>query len=202
MKKIDRTGCVFGRWTVLGDAPKAYTTMWRCRCVCGAERVVSGANLASGHSTSCGCYREENRPKLSVNRDYTGGKNPKAKRAKAQHGTDYIPSDDVWYKRAGGVWYAAKRKGTPLGFASTHELATYAKSLATDRCPVFDVPYVDRGSGFSKWSPSIDKIDPTKGYVRGNIQIVSMLANCMKRDATAAELRTFAEWVLKGEKTV
>ncbi len=32
---------------------------WRCRCRCGVERIVSGLNLRSGGSLSCGCWRRE-----------------------------------------------------------------------------------------------------------------------------------------------
>jgi hypothetical protein len=44
---------------------------------------------------------------------------------------------------------------------------------------------------------SIIDFDPKKGYVRGNIQVISMLANCMKRNATPSQLKQFARWVLK-----
>lgn len=29
--------------------------MWRCKCDCGTEKIVSGGNLRSGQSQSCGC---------------------------------------------------------------------------------------------------------------------------------------------------
>jgi hypothetical protein len=76
-------------------------------------------------------------------------------------------------------------------------MAHYVKSIAPEKCPVFGEPFSQNGSGFSNWSPSIDKIDPTKGYVPGNIQVISMLANCMKRDASSEQLQKFAEWILK-----
>lgn len=38
-------------------------------------------------------------------------------------------------------------------------------------------------------SPSIDRIDPKRGYVRGNVVVVSMRANSIKREATIDELR-------------
>ena len=36
-------------------------------------------------------------------------------------------------------------------------------------------------------SPSFDRIDPSKGYVKGNVQIVSWRANRIKNDGTAEE---------------
>ena len=66
-----------------------------------------------------------------------------------------------------------------------------------DTCPVFGVPIEFAKNGAHKWSVSIDRIDPDKGYVKGNIQVLSKLANSMKQDATDAQLFTFATWVLR-----
>jgi hypothetical protein len=61
-------------------------------------------------------------------------------------------------------------------------------------CPVFGTKLVVGGE--RKTSPSIDRIDNTKGYVPGNVQVISHLANVMKNSATVEELATFARWVL------
>lgn len=53
------------------------------------------------------------------------------------------------------------------------------------------------GRGGAPDSYSLDRIDNTKGYVKGNIQILSHLANSMKHTATAKQLLLFATWVLK-----
>lgn len=44
-------------------------------------------------------------------------------------------------------------------------------------------------------SPSIDRIDSTKGYVSGNVAIVSWRANRIKNDGTAEEHRKIADWL-------
>ena len=65
-----------------------------------------------------------------------------------------------------------------------------------DKCPVFGWE-LERGTRGNKNSPSVDRIDPTKGYTKDNIQILSSLANLMKQDATPEELLMFADWVIK-----
>ena len=54
---IDLTGQKFGHYTVLEKAkkPNDSRAFWLCRCDCGNMRIVSGKDLRSGHSKSCGC---------------------------------------------------------------------------------------------------------------------------------------------------
>lgn len=56
-------------------------------------------------------------------------------------------------------------------------------------CPILKVPLVRRG----RYAPSIDRIRSTRGYVKGNVVIISRLANTMKAHATFLELATFCE---------
>lgn len=57
---IDRTGCRYGRLTVLSQAESInHHTRWLCRCDCGNETEVFADGLQSGGTKSCGCLRSE-----------------------------------------------------------------------------------------------------------------------------------------------
>lgn len=46
-----------------------------------------------------------------------------------------------------------------------------------------------------KRSPTLDRIDPKKGYVRGNVVVLSSLANQIKSTATPEQLEAVAAFV-------
>ena len=62
-------------------------------------------------------------------------------------------------------------------------------------CPVYGIPLF-RGIGkATDNSPSVDKIIPSLGYVKGNVCVISLKANRHKNDATLEELRLLVEYV-------
>lgn len=79
----------------------------------------------------------------------------------------------------------------------------YMVSIAPTHCPVLGVNlgWCRRGKKQDN-SPSIDRIIPELGYVRGNVQYLSDLANRMKQDATPEQLVAFAKWVLSPKKPI
>jgi hypothetical protein len=66
-------------------------------------------------------------------------------------------------------------------------------------CPVFGFKLEFGSAGFRDCSPSIDRIDPSKGYVKENIQILSWRANRLKVDATIEELEMLLSYLKQGE---
>lgn len=64
-------------------------------------------------------------------------------------------------------------------------------------CPYFGKPLKYGLNLQDNFSPSLDRIDPDKGYVKDNIQVISFLANRMKNNASRDELLLFAKGVIK-----
>lgn len=60
-----------------------------------------------------------------------------------------------------------------------------------DRCPVLGIPLragSAHGNAARACNPSLDRIDNSKGYIKGNVRVISLRANWIKRDSTVAEL--------------
>lgn len=61
---IDLTNRRFGRLYVAGRSARTprgsgVPPQWLCECDCGGVTRVRGDKLRSGHTRSCGCYRDE-----------------------------------------------------------------------------------------------------------------------------------------------
>jgi len=66
-----------------------------------------------------------------------------------------------------------------------------------DKCPIFGIPLYKVGKKPTDNSPSVDRIIPELGYVKGNILVMSMKANRLKNNATLEELKILAENLIK-----
>ena len=51
-------------------------------------------------------------------------------------------------------------------------------------------------------SPSLDRVVPSKGYVRGNVAWMSVKANMIKSNANAEELYLVADWLKIKQKEI
>lgn len=67
-------------------------------------------------------------------------------------------------------------------------------------CPILNIPLFSSKGHSGPNSPSIDRIDSSKGYIKGNVQVISHKANTIKSNATLQELLDFAIWVMSKVK--
>lgn len=56
-------------------------------------------------------------------------------------------------------------------------------------CPILGIELVSRQTkGYGPSSPSLDRIIPKLGYIKGNVRVISARANLLKNDASIEEL--------------
>jgi hypothetical protein len=63
-------------------------------------------------------------------------------------------------------------------------------------CPILEIPIFCGDRSNYNNSPTIDRVDNSKGYTKDNIKIISMLANTMKNSASIDELKAFCKNIL------
>jgi|SRR5579859_874820 len=65
------------------------------------------------------------------------------------------------------------------------------------KCPVLGFKFF---SGSRATSASIDRLIPERGYIHGNISIISYLANAVRSSATSEQIRKVADYAASVEK--
>lgn len=86
------------------------------------------------------------------------------------------------------IRYRAKRKGIPFDLRAQD---VYVPA----NCPVLGVKLTFGAARNNFSSPSLDRIIPSLGYVKGNVAVISLRANVIKSDGSALELRQVANWL-------
>jgi hypothetical protein len=68
--KLNLTGQRFGRLVVIQEADRTANrgVRWLCQCGCGNSKIVTGGNLRSGNTRSCGCGEQESRSAFGTRR--------------------------------------------------------------------------------------------------------------------------------------
>jgi len=88
--------------------------------------------------------------------------------------------------------FMSKRRGLEFNL-------TYQDLEIPEYCPYLGIKltYMHESGGQDPSHASIDRIDNNKGYIKGNIIVVSRMANAMKNCASLDQLETFCNNSLK-----
>lgn len=110
-------------------------------------------------------------------------------------------------KEAGRQKSVRRRQRDPAGYMLTasrmrarkrgleHSISKEDIVMPT-HCPVLGIPLVFNEWKYDDNSPSLDRVDNSKGYVKGNVRVISNRANSLKRDASLGEVLAVYEYML------
>ena len=126
------------------------------------------------------CYKERRR--VAARKHYANGQ-PESRRLAAERQKQRVKDSDQYR-----LFLSAKHRARQVGLEFNIKQEDI---VVPEVCPVFKIPFIKN----SEYTASIDRIDSTKGYVKGNIQILSWKANTMKSNASEEELNMFADWI-------
>ena len=87
-----------------------------------------------------------------------------------------------------GAKYRAKRKDIPFDI-------TPDDIRIPELCPVLGIPLSIGDGKLHEGSPTLDRFIPELGYVKGNINVISSLANTIKSNATWEQVQAVADWM-------
>jgi len=168
MKLKDLTGQKFGRLFVMkriSDKGIKHIN-WLCRCDCGVVKSINGDALKKGSTKSCGCLRKD---MGSWNKGKTG------MTSHMFRGEGELPAS--LYSE---IKYKAKKREIEFDLTIGELWELYI--VQGFKCAISKqyIEFEDKGFMYSNVC-SLDRIDSSKGYVRGNVQWLDRRINFMKQ---------------------
>lgn len=166
--RLDIINKKFGALTVLrfysnrnprGSVSQDKKSYWLCQCICGKQKIVCGLHLV----------REQNPTRTCGCR--TGIYDHR--RTFHRHGSAGFR-----------MFHAAKER------AKTNDLAFNIEQsdIVVPECCPFCEKKLLRGPKITNASPSLDRLNNLKGYIKGNILVICYQCNGTKRDHTSPDI--------------
>lgn len=187
-KRKVNIGDKYGMLTVIRKEPSGkYCSWWYCKCECGQYKKISGSNLLSGQTVSCGCKRKKARIKhgFSNSRLYHIWANM-LQRCNNPNKPDYK------YYGGRGITVCDEWK-TFEGFNKWVESTNYSDKLTIDR--------IDVNKGYSpencRWVTLKTQFNNRRSNVKITIDGITKTATEWG-DITGENSRTITERIRKG----
>jgi hypothetical protein len=90
------------------------------------------------------------------------------------------------------LWRSAKERAAKKGVPFDLSLEDI---VVPERCPILEIPLAKGAGRCQPNSPTLDRLNPALGYVRGNVAVISHRANSIKNDASLDELAAVLNWL-------
>lgn len=172
-------------------------TCRKCSDTKPVDQFISDRGLST---TLCRvCSASVCRERYAKNRKARQDLERSKRRARREMDPEAVKSEDTYR-------YWEKKKRDPVGYVLTRlKSAARTKGLAfnlersdifiPEYCPILGIKLAQFGTGRGDACPEIDRIDSSRGYVRGNVAVISGRANRIKDNGSADEHERIAAWM-------
>lgn len=168
MRLYNLVGKKFGKLTVIkraGITPAQHIT-WLCKCDCGNKVIRTGTSIRRSKFSSCGCWSRF-------------GKN-----SPHWEGVGEISAGWFYNITSRAIFKRKSRNEIKDKINITIEYVWKLFLKQNKRCAlsgeILTFPKLNTNVEFKKSTASLDRIDSSKGYVKGNVQWVHKDVNIMK----------------------
>ncbi len=139
---------------------------------------------------------EAHRQRMAEDPEYRAWKQAYWRDWYAKQGKAAVTAGVDRWRRANPQRYIFGRKKNEVTTSGRHEWALeFTDVVWPTHCPALgiELDYGKKPKGHaSDNSPSLDRLDSSRGYVKGNVLVVSCLANRIKNSSTPAQLAAVA----------
>jgi hypothetical protein len=130
---------------------------------------------------------EEREKRAAKQKEWNHANAPKVRKSRLK----WEKNNPTW-----AAYHNARRRSTDYGIPFDLH---YKDLVIPSHCPILGLKLDETYTVgvFSETRPELDRIIPSLGYVKGNVQFISSRANRIKNDGTAEEHRLIAEYIEK-----
>jgi hypothetical protein len=170
------TGKRYGTLVVLSRAKndKFGKAKWLCKCDCGEKKIVNACSLKRGLTQSCGCKKISKVRKNGIG--------------------------DISYQYFRRIRRTSLDRGINFDISIKYIWDIYNQQNGRCSLTGLFIKFEPCGNNITKQTASVDRIDNTKGYIKGNIQIVHKRANVIKGNMSIDELKFWIYHMYKNLK--
>ena len=178
---IIKIGTHIGNWEVIGDSYKEGNCTWHlCKCICGLERPVRKWFLNNNKTNGCGCSNIKTRFKAQSVGNLSKSYYTSFKASRISKGKSFDDDVDMEY-----LWDLYNNQGGKCAISG------------------MNISLNPRWSAQNKGSytaviqtASIDRIENSKGYTRGNVQWVHKDVNYMRGSFSVQDFLSICKHVV------
>lgn len=166
-----------------------------CKVAKGPEDFHADWRLKTGYKTNCkACVSQDHKEYYKK----PGVREKQLKRAKDRRAEYMLENPQLVWAREALKKARERARERDLPFELTLE---WLMENMPARCPCLGIEF-EYGKGMIvSGTPTVDKIDPSKGYTKENSWIISAKANTVKSNATVDEIRAVAQGLENRIKT-